>query len=126
MNKRVPALIFSSALLAACGPNKIVYDLPSPSGKYHVQVRQCPQSGSITWSEKLQVSVLEAGVSAACQSAVQALAQFDANEAASQLQLEWISDTELRAWLPGFNVDYGPSSATYKHDNPVKVIFSPR
>lgn len=52
--------------------------------------------------------------------------QFDANESASQLQLEWVSDTELRAWLPGFNPEYGPSIAMYKPNNPIKVVFSPK
>ena len=33
------ARALSAVLLTACGPNKIVADLPSPDGKYHVEVR---------------------------------------------------------------------------------------
>ncbi len=78
MKKSLPLLLGISVLLTACGPNKIIVDLQSPNGKYHVEVRKCPQSGSLTWTEKAQVSVLESGVSEECQSAVKALAQFDA------------------------------------------------
>ena len=42
-----------------------------------------------------------------------------------QLQLEWLSDAELRAWHPGFDPKFGPASASYKADNPVKIIFVP-
>lgn len=126
MKKNTLGLLFLSVLLAACGPNKLVSDLPSPSRQYHVEVRQCPQSGAITWSERIQVSILESGLSADCQSAVNALAQFDASVPESQLQLEWVSDTELRAWHPDFNPGYGPAAVTYTHDAPVKVIFSPK
>ncbi|MBV7366078.1 hypothetical protein, partial [Streptococcus vulneris] len=49
--KCVPLALLSAVLLTACGPNKIVADLPSPDGKYHVEVRLCPQPGSLTWTE---------------------------------------------------------------------------
>lgn len=114
-----------TALLAGCGPNKIIVDLSSPQGQYHVEVRKCPQPGSMTWTEQTQVSVLKAGTSENCQSAVNALAQFNSYSPDDQLQLEWLSDTELRAWHPGFDPKFGPASASYKADNPVKIIFAP-
>lgn len=72
-----------------------------------------------------QLSILESGISEACNSAVNALAQFGSYAPDDQLQLEWISDTELRAWHPGFDPKFGPRSATFTHDIPVKLIFSP-
>ncbi|MCV4286919.1 hypothetical protein OH708_03260 [Pseudomonas capsici] len=129
MQKKIPCLILLSFSLAACGPNELVSSLPSPDGKHHVEVRRCPESGSITWGEKLQVSVLDAGVSAACQSAVEPWAQFDITTPEPPkldlLQLEWASDTQLRAWYPGFKPVEGPRTWTYKRNTPVKVIFQP-
>ncbi|MBN6714332.1 hypothetical protein [Pseudomonas capsici] len=129
MQKTIPCLILLSFALAACGPNELVSSLPSPDGKHHVEVRRCPESGSITWGEKLQVSVLDAGVSAACQSAVEPWAQFDITTPEPPkldlLQLEWASDTQLRAWYPGFKPVEGPRTWTYKRNTPVKVIFQP-
>ena len=112
----------SAVLLTACGPNKIVADLPSPDGKYHVEVRLCPQPGSLTWTEKTQVSVLP-GRHRKCQGSLQAVAQFDSYGPQDQLQVEWIA-TEVRAWHPQFNPEYGPQSANYKPDNPIKLIFA--
>ena len=129
MRKRIALLALSTAplivLLAGCGPNKIIVDLPSPQGQYHVEVRKCPQPGSMTWTEQTQVSVLKSGTSENCQSAVNALAQFKSPWPDDQLQLEWLSDAELRAWHPGFDPKFGPESASYKADNPVKIIFAP-
>ncbi len=129
MQKTIPCLILLSVALAACGLNELVSSLPSPDGKHHVEVRRCPESGSITWGEKLQVSVLDAGVSAACQSAVEPWAQFDITTPEPPkldlLQLEWTSDTQLRAWYPGFKPVEGPRTWTYKRNTPVKVIFQP-
>lgn len=79
----------------------------------------------MTWTEQTQVSILESGTSEACQSAVHALAQFGSYAPDDQLQLEWISDTELRAWHPGFDPKFGPRSASFKQNVPVKLIFSP-
>lgn len=126
MKKCIPFALGASVLLTACGPNKIIVDLPSPGGQYHVEVRQCSQAGALTRSEKTQVSVLAAGVSEECQSAVKALAQFDSPTPADQLQLEWLSDAELRAWHPSFNPQYGPQSASYKPGAPIKLIFAPK
>jgi hypothetical protein len=125
MKSQVTALIFLSVFAAACGPNKVITNLPSPSGQYHVEIRNCPQNGSLTWTETTQVSVLKSGISEKCQSAINALVQFDGSAPVDQLQIKWMSDTELRAWHPSFNPKYGPSAVTYKHYAPVKVIFSP-
>lgn len=46
--------------------------------------------------------LLETGKSEKCHSVVQSLAQFDLRASADELQLEWLSDTELRAWHPSF------------------------
>ncbi|ASV88419.1 putative lipoprotein (plasmid) [Ochrobactrum quorumnocens] len=126
MKSQVAVLIFLSVYAVGCGPNKVVANLPSPSGQYHVEVRKCPQNGSLTWAETTQVSILKSGTSEKCQSATNALVQFYGFAPADQLEIKWMSDTELRAWHPSFNAKYGPSAATYKHDAPVKVIYSPK
>lgn len=113
-----------SVLVTGCGPNKIIYNLPSPTGQYHVEICECRHNGSLIGERKTQISVLEAGVSEECQSAMNALVQFDGNAPENELQLEWISDTELRAWHPRFNPQYGPASQSYQANAPVKVIFA--
>lgn len=125
MIKNTAFLALSAALLTGCGPNKIIVDLPSPQGQYHVEVRKCPQPGSMSSAEQTQVSILKSGISENCQSAVNALAQFQSYSPDEQLQLEWLSEAELRAWHPGFDPKSGPASASYKANNPVKVIFAP-
>lgn len=125
MRKTVPLLLLSSVMLTACGPNKIIVDLPSPNGNYHVEVRKCPQRGSMTSGEQTQVSVLKAGTSENCNSAVNALTQFGSYAPDDQLQLQWISNAELRAWHPGFDPTFGPQSASRKADSPVTVIYAP-
>lgn len=125
MKKSIPLILLSSMLLTACGPDKIIADLPSPGGKYHVEVRKCPQRGSLTWAEKTQVSVLEFGVSEKCNAFMAALTQFDSYSPDEQLQLEWTSDTELRAWHPAFDPKNGPRASTFKPNAPVQVIFAP-
>ena len=125
MIKSSALFALSTALLAGCGPNKITVDLPSPQGQYHVEVRKCAEPGAMSSTSQTQVSVLKSGVSENCQSAVNALAQFQSYAPDDQLQLEWLSDAELRAWHPGFDPKSGPRSASYKADNPVKVIFAP-
>ncbi len=125
MIKNTALLALTAALLTGCGPNKIIVDLPSPQGQYHVEVRKCPQPGSMSSTAQTQVSVLKSGMSENCQSAVNALAQFQSYSPDDQLQLEWLSEAELRAWHPGFDPKSGPRSASYKADNPVKVIFAP-
>ncbi|WP_122315258.1 hypothetical protein [Pseudomonas cichorii] len=124
MNKTIPLLMCLSVLLVACGPDTSLSSLPSPNGQYHVEVRKCPEAGSIAWSEKLQVSVLASGVSAKCQDATHALVQFDALVQEDQLQLAWMTDTQLRAWYPGINPDYGPDRITRKANVPVEVVFT--
>jgi hypothetical protein len=47
LKKCTPLLLLSCVLLAACGPDKTIADLPSPGGKHHVEVRECPQAGVI-------------------------------------------------------------------------------
>ncbi|WP_253206674.1 hypothetical protein [Verticiella alkaliphila] len=113
-------------VLVACGSNEIVSSLASPSSQYHVEVRRCQQNGAWFGTQKLQVSVLPQGVSEPCQSAVHALAQFDGFADVDALQLEWLSDTELRAWQPGFDPAYGPSRATYQAGKPVTLTFRPK
>ncbi|MBC9904973.1 hypothetical protein IAG32_12180 [Achromobacter xylosoxidans] len=126
MKKSMPLVLLSSILLTACGPDKIIADLPSPDGKYHVEVRKCPQRGSLTWDEQTQVSVVEAGVSEKCNAFIVALTQFRSYAPDEQLQLEWISDTELRAWHPAFEPKNGAWASTIKQGAPVKVIFAPK
>lgn len=126
--KNTPALLLLllPVLLVGCGPDKLVSDLPSPSGKYHVEIRKCPEKGTLTWGESLQVSVLESGRSEKCNTFISALAQFDGLESADQLQLEWTSDTELRAWLPSFNAEYGPQAWSHQPQLPITLVFKPK
>lgn len=125
MKKSILLALLSSALLTACGPDKLVADLPSPSGKYHVEVRQCPQRGTLTWGEQTQVSVLEAGVSEKCNAFISALTQFQSSSPDDQLRLEWISDTELKASHPAHASGNAPTGATQKPGNPVRITFAP-
>lgn len=115
-------------VLASCatGPNEIVKDLVSPNGQYHVEVRKCPQVGSLTWSEEVQATVLVAGRQGVCHSSKDAIAQFSVNTPEDDLELEWVSDTQLRAWHPKFNPGYGPERYVSDPGDPVKVIFKPR
>ncbi|HBO3685688.1 TPA: hypothetical protein ONA18_005717 [Pseudomonas aeruginosa] len=124
--KKSPLLILS-VLLAACGPDRLISDLPSPNGEYHVEVRKCPEKGSITWGEEIQVSLLETGKSEKCHSVVRSLAQFDLRASSTdELQLEWLSDTELRAWHPSFESGNQPNGLRQEGDAPVRMVFAPK
>lgn len=61
-----------------------------------------------------------------CHSVVQSLAQFDLRASADQLQLEWLSDTELRAWHPSFEPGNQADGSRLKRDAPVKMVFAPK
>lgn len=127
MRLKIPSLCLLPIVLMACGPDKIVLDLPSPQKSFHVEVRKCPQAGApLEWTEKTQVSVLETGKSEPCHSFVNALVQFDSQAADEQLELEWMSDTVLRAWHPAFNPAYGPNSQATRPNSPVRIVFSPK
>ncbi len=76
--------------------------------------------------EEIQVSLLETGKSEKCHSVVQSLAQFDLRASADELQLEWLSDTELRAWHPGFEPGNQADGSRLKGDAPVKMVFAPK
>lgn len=108
------------------GPNEVVTDIYSPNRQYHVEVRKCPQAGSLVWSEEEQASVLKAGKSSICHSSENTIEQFSVNSPEDQLELEWISDTQLRAWHPEFNPRYGPERFVSGQDDPVKIIFRPK
>lgn len=124
--RRIAALIVFPVMLTGCGPDQVISDLQSPSGSYHVEVRKCPQKGArLERTEMTQVSVLEAGRTEQCNSMVHALVQFDGYAEDGLLQLEWISDTELRAWHPDFDADYGPFSKSVRDDTLVSVRFAP-
>lgn len=129
MKKTIPAVLLSSALLAGCGPDKVVYEVPSPSGKYHAQVRHCPETGSITWGEQLEVYILEAGVSSRCHSLVEPLVGFDAGPPGlrlDQLQVEWVTDTQVRAWYPGLKPNELPNGLYRKNGSPIEMVFLPK
>ncbi|WP_407315364.1 hypothetical protein [Pseudomonas sp. nanlin1] len=129
MNKATVILLASSVLLAACGPDKIVYDVPSPNGKYHAQVRSCPENGSITWGEQLEINILATGVGEDCHSAVKSFTGFTVRApglTVQQLQLEWLSDTQFRAWYPGLKPNVAPSGSYIKYDTPVQILYLPK
>ncbi|WP_420137260.1 hypothetical protein [Sphingomonas sp.] len=126
MRFATPLLFVSTGLLASCGgPNKVIKDVYSPDGRYHVEVRQCPAVGSMSGGTETQASILDAKKVGTCHSAIGTIAQFSVNEPDDQLQLEWISDSELRAWHPNFNPAYGPEAFSHPANNsPVKVTFA--
>lgn len=70
--------------------------------------------------------LLETGKSEKCHSVVQSLAQFDLRASADELQLEWLSDTELRAWHPSFEPGNQADGSRLKRDAPVKMVFAPK
>lgn len=125
MKKSLLFLLVPTVFLTACGPDHIIADFPSPDGKYHVEVRKCPQRGSLTRSEKTQVSLLPAGASEPCNAFVAALAQFQSPTPDDQLEIQWVSETEVRAWHPGFETRQAPGAASYHQDSPIKVTYSP-
>jgi hypothetical protein len=122
----LPLLLLSPCLLASCGPNRIVEDVYSPSMHYHVEVRQCPEVGSLAGGVETQASILEAKNAGICHSSENAIAQFSVNAPENQLELEWISDTRLRAWHPAFNPKYGPEVFSHAPNSPIKVQFAPK
>ncbi|HCF2340387.1 hypothetical protein ABZR71_03370 [Pseudomonas paraeruginosa] len=126
MNKSPFLLLTLALLLVACGPDQLVSDLPSPDGRYHVELRKCPENGLLSRGEVIQVSLLVAGVSEKCSSALNALAQFDLRATADELQLEWLSNTEFRAWHPTFNPQYGPEISRQQGKAPVRMVFAPK
>ena len=126
MKSAVPLLILSPCLLMSCGgPNKVIKDLYSPNGQYHVEVRQCPAVGSMSGGTETQASILDAKKPATCHSSVGTIAQFSVNSPDDQLKLEWVGNSELRASHPGFNPAYGPEAFSHPANNsPVKVTFA--
>jgi hypothetical protein len=124
----VPFLVVLLCLLGSCGFNttKVVTDIYSPDGRYHVEVRECNAVGSFVASDTERwASVLEAGKSGACHSAVGTLSQFKVPSPEDKLELEWASDTLLKAWHPNFNPTYGPESRSGSGaDDPVKVLYA--
>ncbi len=125
MKNSFPLLAAMVLLLTACGPDQIIADLPSPDGSHHVEVRLCPQRGSFTRDSHTQVSVLKSGESENCNAFINATAQFAGYAPNEQLQLEWLSDTELRAWHPAFDPQHGPARAAYKNATPITLTFAP-
>lgn len=131
--------VLSLGGLTACqspSVNKVVRDLPSPNGDYHVEVRQCRANdamfGKVT---QVQVSVLKKGETERCRATIQSVAQFtvyatDFRKKADELQLNWLSNTELQAWHRSFGLfQYktytGPYSYSYGPDKPVNMVFNP-
>ena len=126
MRCALPLLLLSLCLSACGSPNKVIKDVHSPDGRYHVEVRECPAVGSLNGGVATQATVLEAQTQGICHSSVNTIAQFSVNSPSDLLQLEWMSSTELRAWHPSFNPAYGPEMFSPPSGNsPVKVRFSP-
>lgn len=126
-------------LLSACqsnNVNKVVRDLSSPEGRYHVQVLQCRENDVMFGgATQVQVSVLKKGETEKCRAALNAINQFSVNtidlgNQNNALELEWLSENKLRAWHRSFaknpNKNFiGPYSSLNRNDSPVHVIFSP-
>ncbi|MDM1763374.1 MULTISPECIES: hypothetical protein [unclassified Acinetobacter] len=116
----------SAILMTACTHNKLLLVLPSPDKTYRIEVLQCQQNGSFWGTAKLQIAVPSEG-SSKCQSSVNTYIKFYSEMPLSDLQLEWISDTEILAWHPSFNPKFGPYSATLGGPNdPIKISFKPK
>ncbi|MDM1758080.1 MULTISPECIES: hypothetical protein [unclassified Acinetobacter] len=119
-------IVLSAILMTACTHNKLLLELPSPNKTYRIEVLQCQENGSFWGTEKLQIAVPSKGTSK-CQSAVDTYIVFSSGMPLSDLQLEWISDTEIRAWHPSFNPKFGPYAATLGGPNdPIKISFKPK
>ena len=115
-------------LLAACQEDVTHADLPSPDGDHHVVVKECPRRGSVFLSgdTSIQVSILPAGISEDCNAFINSVYQFEAYAPAEQLELEWISPTELRTWHPGFDHNSWSGPRSSSGTNPITVTFAPK
>lgn len=121
------ALLLCFPLLTACGPDKLLSDTASPHHRYHVEVRACPTPGGIGDSAgTTQVSLLPAHQSEGCWDDLNSIAQFQIHTPVEQLQLEWLSDTRLRAWAPEFQEHHEPYTYSYDEAAPVQFVFTPK
>jgi hypothetical protein len=137
--KQILGLTVLSLFLSACqssNVNKVVRDLPSPEGHYHVQVLQCRENDVMFGgATQVQVSVLKKGESESCRASLNSINQFSVNtidfgNQNNALELVWLSENKLRAWHRSFaknpNKNFiGPYSSLNRHGSPVNVIFSP-
>lgn len=120
------ACIAASIFLSACQSakvNKVSYDLPSPQGTYHVEVKQCRANDAMFGPPtQLQVSILQTGKTENCRALIHSINQFIVYGLDQPLHLQWQSETELLAIHPRF----GPSSSTYqlRRNTDVKISFA--
>lgn len=122
------SILFCLVLLAACRDAVTHADISSPGGDYHVVVKDCPRRGSgfLSGDRKVEVSVLPAGVSEDCNTFMNSVYQFEAYSPLDQLDLEWTSPTELRAWHPGFDHNSWPAASRASGTGAITVTFSPK
>lgn len=112
--------------LSGCGPDRLISDQKSPNGKYHIQIRECPTPGGFgDDSGLLAVSLLPKGKSEGCWDDINSIAQFHVSQHA-HLDIEWISDTKVRAWTPGLKENQPPSGYSYYENDPVGFVFYPK
>jgi len=68
---------------------------------------------------------MEAGKVGDCHSSVGTIIRFRVPYPEDKLELEWASNTLLKAWHPNFNPTYGPESRSGSGaDDPVKVLYA--
>ena len=117
--------ILPCLLLSACSStDKILADVPSPDGAHHAQVRECDDRAS-RGNTYITVSVLKAGVEEACNARINAIISFDSCLPNDKLELEWRSNSELRAWHQCFaQRQWAPDGST-RPASPVVVVFEP-
>lgn len=130
MKSVLPFLVVLPFVLGSCGfnTNKVVTDSYSPDGRYHVEVRECNAAGSLVASDTERwANVMEAGKTGDCQSSVGTIIQFKVPYPEDKLELEWASNTLLKAWHPNFDPTYGPEAQARSGsgaDDPVKVLYA--
>lgn len=138
--KQILGITTLMLFLSACqssSVNKVVKDLPSPQGHYHVQVLQCRANDAMFGgATQVQVSVLKKGETERCRAFIQSINQFSVNtidfgHANNALELEWLSENKLRVWHRSFaknpNKSFiGPYVYEKSGRSSVDVIFSPK
>ncbi|MFJ1299222.1 hypothetical protein ACILG0_04595 [Pseudomonadota bacterium AL_CKDN230030165-1A_HGKHYDSX7] len=123
--KRLLIGLLPCMLLTAClNTNKQVKLVPSPDGQYHAQIRECQVRGSLTPETRFEVIVTRSDADEQCYSAMPpVLFMFLSPRPVEKLQLDWVSNIELR--VRHADPSYWPPSVQTDRKGPIKVTFEP-